>query len=52
MKYTEENWLSEVVSHLETLKRVYEDEAMPSMIDESDRSEDIENLVKYLNKTN
>lgn len=54
-KITEENWLSEVISKLETLKQVYDDEAMPSMIDEGneeERSADIETLIKYLQKTN
>ena len=50
-----ETWLSDVISYLETLKQVYADNAMPTMIDDGDheeRIEDIDGLIEYLNKTN
>ena len=57
MKYiiNEENWLSLAIANLETLKQVYEDEAMPTMIDDGnhdDRIDEIKQIIKYLNKTN
>ena len=57
MKYTinEENYLSLTIANLQTLKEVYEQEAMPTMIDDGnydDRIDEIDDLIKYLNKTN
>jgi hypothetical protein len=51
----EDNWLSEVIGYLEILKQVYDDEVMPTMIDDSDheeRIEELEELINYLQKTN
>jgi len=51
----EDNWLSLVIEYLKILKQVYEDEVMPTMIDDSnheDKVENIEKLIRYLNKTN
>jgi len=47
--------LSQVISYLETLKQLYEAEVIPNMIDDGDeneRIEEIEELIKWLNKTN
>ena len=57
MKYNinEDNWLTLTIANLETLKQVYEDEAMPTMIDDGnheDRIEELENVIVYLQKTN
>lgn len=55
MKYNYDNWLSATISHLEMLKSVYEDEIMPTMIDDGDHEEriaEIQELIDYLNKTN
>lgn len=44
-----------VVANLETLKQVYADEVMPTMIDDSDheeRIEEIQSLIDWLQKTN
>lgn len=54
MIYNENNWLSEIIKHLEMLKAVYEDEAMPTMLDDGnheERVEDLQDLIDYLNKT-
>lgn len=55
MKYNDENYIERIVDYLELLKQVYDDDAMPTMIDESnneERVEDIEALLKFINKTN
>jgi len=51
----EDNWLTLVIYYLGLLKQVYDEEAMPTMVDDSDHNEsleEIEELIDYLNKTN
>lgn len=51
----EETWLSDVIAHLNTLRQVWLDGAMPSMIDDGDAEErinEIEELIEYLQRTN
>ena len=53
MKINENNYISEVITHLEILKQAYEDGVIPSILDGSDhQSYKIEQLIEYLNKTN
>lgn len=51
----ENNNLTKIVNYLETLKRVYADEVMPTVIDDGDheeRIEEIQTLIDWLQKTN
>jgi|GEM_PF-2763690 len=54
MKTSDKNQLATVIGNLEILKQVYEDDVMPSMIDDADseeRVEEIDALIAYLRKT-
>jgi len=55
MKITEENYLSKVIHYLSILSQAYQEDNISSMVDDGDaedRIEEIEALIKYLEKTN
>lgn len=54
-KINEENYISLVISNLSLLRCLFDNEVVPSQDydgDREDKMDEIDNIIKYLNKTN